>query len=152
MYEQSLRTPLVMRYPKVIKPKTQLHQLVQNIDYAPTFLDVAGLKVPADMQGESLVNLFNDKEADWREAIYYHYYEFPNEHMVKRHYGIRTGRYKLIHFYNDIDKWELYDLVDDPNEMVNLYDHPSMQDLISRLKKQLKELQEQYEDTDLSTY
>ncbi len=72
--------------------------------------------------------------------------------MVKRHYGIRTGRYKLIHFYNDIDKWELYDLVDDPNEMVNLYDHPSMQDLISKLKKQLKELQGQYEDTDLSTY
>ncbi len=152
MYEQSLRTPLVMRYPKLIKPKMHLHQLVQNIDYAPTFLDVAGLKVPADMQGQSLVKLFSDKDADWRDVIYYHYYEYPNEHMVKRHYGIRTGRYKLIHFYNDIDKWELYDLVDDPNEMVNLYEHPSMQDLISKLKKQLKEQQEQYEDTDLSTY
>lgn len=152
MYEQSLRTPLVMRYPKLIKPKTQLHQLVQNIDYAPTFLDVAGVHVPSEMQGESMVALFKEQDPNWREAIYYHYYEYPNEHMVKRHYGIRTGRYKLIHFYNDIDQWELYDLVDDPNEMKNLYNHPSMQPLVEKLKKQLKALQVQYDDTDLSTY
>lgn len=152
MYEQSLRTPLVMRYPNLIQPKTQLHQLVQNIDYAPTFLEVAGLTVPDELQGKSLVPLFKDEDAEWRDAIYYHYYEYPNEHMVKRHYGVRTGRYKLIHFYNDIDAWELYDLVDDPNEMVNLYDHPAMLPVIKKLKKQLTALQAQYDDTDRSTY
>ncbi len=152
MYEQSLRTPLLMRYPKLIKPKTHINQLVQNIDYAPTFLNIAGVNIPTAMQGESVLPLFSDQVENWRDAIYYHYYEYPNEHMVKKHYGIRTGRYKLIHFYNDIDQWELYDLVDDPNEMVNLYDDPSKKELILELKKQLKELQVQYGDTDLSTY
>ncbi|TLX71936.1 sulfatase [Labilibacter sediminis] len=152
MYEQSLRTPLVMRYPKLIKPKTELHQLVQNIDYAPTFLDLAGIDIPEDIQGESLVKLFNHDNPKWREAIYYHYYEFPNEHMVKRHYGIRTGRYKLIHFYNDIDQWELYDLVNDPNEMLNLCEQEDMQPVTVRLKQQLEQLQMEYDDSDRSTF
>lgn len=152
MYEPSLRTPLVMRYPKLIKPKMQSHQLVQNIDYAPTFLDVAEVEMPEEMQGESLVKILNQDTVKWRDAIYYHYYEFPNEHMVKRHYGIRTNRFKLIHFYDDIDQWELYDLVDDPDELNNLYNQNTMKPLIVKLKKQLNDLQIHYDDVDKNTY
>ncbi|TAJ13763.1 DUF4976 domain-containing protein [Marinilabiliaceae bacterium JC017] len=152
MYEQSLRTPLVMRYPKVIKEKSEITKLVQNIDYAPTLLDLAGVEIPEAMQGRSMVPLFRDSDSNWRKAIYYHYYEYPNEHMVKRHYGIRTGRYKLIHFYEDINEWELYDLVNDPDEMNNLYNHADKQPLVQQLKKELRQLQEQYGDTDRFTY
>jgi arylsulfatase A-like enzyme len=127
--------------------------MVQNIDYAATFLDFAGIEIPESMQGTSLLPLVSENdEPQWRNSIYYHYYEFPNEHMVKRHYGIRTERYKLIHFYNDIDTWELYDLETDPNEMNNIYDNPENEVLIADLKKQLTELQKQYKDTDTSTY
>jgi arylsulfatase A-like enzyme len=147
IYEESLRTPLLMHFPKGYSDKGQIPKLVQNIDYAPTFLDIAGIEIPGYMHGRSLVPLFGQDEPDsWRDAIYYHYYEFPNEHMVKRHYGIRTERYKLIHFYYDIDQWELYDLKDDPNEMHNLIDNPEFQDEIKRLKKELKELIIKYND------
>ncbi|PWE00394.1 sulfatase family protein [Marinilabilia rubra] len=147
IYEESLRTPLLMHFPKGYSDKGQIPQLVQNIDYAPTFLDMAGIEIPGDMHGRSLVPLFgNNNPENWRDAIYYHYYEFPNEHMVKRHYGIRTHRYKLIHFYYDIDQWELYDLKNDPHEMQNLIDDPEYQDEIKRLKKELKELIIKYND------
>jgi arylsulfatase A-like enzyme len=86
------------------------------------------------------------READWRDAIYYHYYEFPAEHMVKRHYGIRTERYKLIHFYQDIDQWELYDLQADPSEMHNLYGQPAYRKVQKRMHKRLRQLQRQYDD------
>ncbi|WP_372775993.1 sulfatase [Mangrovibacterium sp.] len=152
MYEQSLRTPLLVRYPQKIKAGTKVGQLVQNIDYAPTFLDYAGVKIPAEIQGISLKPLLEDKQTEWREAIYYHYYDYPAEHMVKRHYGIRTERYKLIHFYNDIDQWELYDLENDPDEMNNIYDQRENSELIDSLKMKLAELQVQYEDADRSTY
>jgi arylsulfatase A-like enzyme len=152
MYEQSFRTPLVMRYPGHIKPGTKCDKLVQNIDYAPTFLDLAGVPVPDDIQGISLTPLWEEKNPKWRDALYYHYYEFPNEHMVKRHYGIRTKRYKLIHFYNDIDEWECFDLEKDPDEMRNQYDNPEYAAVIKDLKKQLNDLQVQYKDTDRSTY
>jgi arylsulfatase A-like enzyme len=153
MYEQSFRTPLLMRLPKGYEKKGEITEMVQNIDYAPTFLDFAGVEIPEDIQGESLKPLLTgEKVKTWRDGLYYHYYEFPNEHMVKRHYGIRTDRYKLIHFYNDIDIWELYDLKKDPDEMNNLYGKQKYAKLTKKLKKELHELQVLYQDTDKSTY
>jgi len=104
MYEESFRTPLVVRYPKEIKPGTKIDRLVQNLDFAPTFLDYAGVEVPKEMQGISFRDLVSGKTSEWRDAVYYTYYEYPSIHMVKRHYGIATERYKLIHFYYDIDE------------------------------------------------
>ncbi|WP_340110686.1 sulfatase family protein [Maribellus mangrovi] len=153
MYEESLRTPLLMHLPEGYSTRGDITQLVQNIDYAPTFLDFAGVDIPSSIQGRSLKPLLIDNvDPEWRDAIYYHYYEFPNEHMVKRHYGIRTNRYKLIHFYNDIDEWELYDLENDPQEMNNLIDSDDHMELIDSLKTELIRLQEKYDDTDRSTY
>ena len=101
MYEESMRTPLIMRLPKGFDRKGDITEMVQNIDYAPTFLELAGVKVPEDIQGESLLPLLKGKKpAGWRKSLYYHFYEYPAEHMVKRHYGVRTDPYKLIHFYN----------------------------------------------------
>ena len=104
MYEESFRTPLLISFPKAFQ-RGEVNELVQNIDYAPTMLDFAGIDIPEDMQGISLKKLLEQKETDIREALYYQYYEFPNEHGTKKHYGIRTDRYKLIHFYEDIDSW-----------------------------------------------
>ena len=153
MYEESMRTPLLMRFPKGYTPVSgEITQLVQNIDFAPTFLDFAGIQVPSEMQGTSLLPLVQGNEVEWRDGIYYHYYEFPNEHMVKRHYGIRTDRYKLIHFYDDIDTWELFDLQRDPSEMNNLIHSNDYTQLIDSLRNDLTALQILYEDTDRSTY
>ncbi|MDX1315649.1 MAG: sulfatase, partial [Eudoraea sp.] len=148
MYEESFRTPLLIRYPAVIKPNTTNSDLVQNIDFAPTILDLAGLDIPADMQGQSLVPLFDDDNENWRDALYYHYYEYPGIHMVKRHYGIRTDRYKLIRFYYDIEAWELYDLEKDPDEMNNLYADPGYTEVQNMLHERLEELRVQYKDSD----
>lgn len=147
MYEQSMRTPLLMKFPAGIETRGRVDELVQNIDWAPTLLDLAGVDVPADMQGKSLLPLVQHEDDQWRDALYYHYYEFPNEHMVKKHYGIRTQRYKLIHFYDDIDTWELYDLQEDPMELNNLYGQPEYTHLTRSLKQQLQELRIQYQDT-----
>lgn len=152
MYEQSMRTPLLMKFPEQISTRDEVDELVQNIDWAPSLLDLAGVEVPADMQGKSLVSLVQRQNPNWRDALYYHYYEYPNEHMVKRHYGIRTKRYKLIHFYYDINDWELYDLKEDPMELNDLYDKPGYKKLTDSLKQKLIELQEKYDDTDKSTY
>ena len=147
MYEESLRTPLLVRYPKEIKAGTVVSSLVQNLDYAPTILDYAGVQKPAEMQGESFRGLASGKGVkNWRDAIYYHYYEYPAEHHVKRHYGIRTERYKLIHFYYDVDEWELYDLEKDPHEMHSVYNDPAYAEVQARLHKQLDELREKYKD------
>ena len=145
MYEESFRTPLLVYYPGgkhgVVK------EMVQNIDYAPTFLDVAGAKVPSDIQGCSFLPLLEGKKpANWRQSLYYHYYEYPAEHSVCRHYGIRTKRYSLMHFYNDINAWELYDLKKDPDQMHNIYGKPGTEKLTKNLKKQLLQLQVQYDD------
>jgi membrane-anchored protein YejM (alkaline phosphatase superfamily) len=140
MYEESLRTPLIMKLPGVIKPGSTSEDLVQNLDFAPTFLKLAGLPIPDSLQG---ISIFSGVK---RKAIYYHYYEYPGVHAVKRHYGIRTERYKMIHFYQDIDEWELYDLEKDPHEMNNLYNEPSYSGLIKELKSNLIKLQEQYQD------
>ena len=125
----------------------EIPQMVQNIDYAPTFLDLAGAPIPEDIQGVSLLPLLKgEKPADWRKSLYYHFYEYPAEHMVKRHYGVRTDRYKLIHFYNDIDTWELYDLQADPHEMHNLYGQKEYEAVVDELKAEMLKLQEQYDD------
>jgi len=147
MYEESMRTPLVMRLPKGFDRRGDITEMVQNIDYAPTFLELAGAEIPDDIHGRSMVPLLRgEKPADWRDALYYHYYEYPAEHMVKRHYGVRTERYKLIHFYNDIDVWELYDLKNDPAEMHNIYGQEGTEEIVKELKRRLLELQEQYDD------
>jgi len=149
MYEESLRMPLLIRYPKTIKPGSVNNDIVLNLDFAPTFLALAGIDIPADIQGESFLPLLKGKTPrNWRTAMYYHYYEYPAVHSVKRHYGIRTQRYKLIHFYYDIDAWELYDLAKDPNELNNLYDNPAYLDIVKELKAKLRELRKQYGDSD----
>ncbi|ANH83583.1 sulfatase [Niabella ginsenosidivorans] len=148
MYEESLKTPLLIRYPKEIKPGTKITSMVQNLDFAPTFLDYGGAKIPADMQGESFRKLVAGKTSKWRDAIYYTYYEYPSIHMVKRHYGIRTDRYKLIHFYYDINEWELYDLQKDPHEMHNVYNDSSYRTVREEMHRKLDELRKKYKDSD----
>ena len=142
MYEESFRTPLLMRLPGGVTG--DVPALVQNIDYAATFLDLAGADVPGDIHGCSLLPLLEGEQ--WepnREGIYYHYYEFPDEHAVKPHLGIRTECFKLIHFYTD-DVWELYDLRTDKNEMNNIYGRPGTEQLTATLKEMLVNLQHQY--------
>jgi arylsulfatase A-like enzyme len=151
MYEESFRTPLIVRWPGKINPGSVNLDLVQNIDFAETILDAAGVKIPNDMQGQSLLPLFMGKNDSWRDALYYHYYEYPSIHMVKRHYGIRTDRYKLIHFYYDVDEWELYDLEKDPQEMNNVFSDPEYADVKIRLLARLKTLREEYQDSDSQT-
>lgn len=147
MYEESMRTPLIMLPPKSFTRRGDIDQLVQNIDYAPTFLALAGASIPQDIQGVSLLPLLRgETPKDWRKGLYYHFYEYPAEHCVKRHYGIRTKQYKLIHFYNDIDVWELYDLQTDPMEMNNLYGQAEYELITNELKSELLKLQEQYDD------
>ena len=147
MYEESFQTPLIMKLPKGFDRKGDIKEMVQNIDYAPTFLDLAGAKIPSDIQGVSLLPLLEGKHPrKWRKSLYYHYYEYPAEHAVKRHYGVRNHRYKLIHFYNDIDEWELYDLREDPHEMHNIYGKPGTERITKKMMKELRRLQEQYDD------
>ena len=148
MYEESFRTPILMRYPKEIRAGTQINELIQNLDFAPTFLDYAEAKKPGDMQGESFRKIVSGESARWRDAVYYTYYEFPSVHMVKRHYGIRTNRYKLIHFYYDVDEWELYDLENDPVEMNNVYEEEQFKSVREKLHERLAELREEYGDSD----
>uniref|UniRef100_UPI004047C445 sulfatase family protein n=1 Tax=Mariniflexile sp. TaxID=1979402 RepID=UPI004047C445 len=148
MYEESFRTPILVKYPKEIKPGTVIDELVQNLDFAPTFLDYAGVDIPKDIQGESFRKLVSGESSEWRDAIYYTYYEFPGEHHVKRHYGVRTDRYKLIHFYYDIDVWELYDLEKDPSEMKNVYNDPSYTSVKENMHKQLEAMRVKYGDSD----
>ncbi|QNL51683.1 sulfatase [Olivibacter sp. SDN3] len=148
MYEESLRTPLIVRYPAEIPAGTASNALVQNLDFAPTLLDYAGVEAPKDMQGESFRKLVSQEDTTWRDAVYYTFYEYPSIHMVKRHYGIRTDRYKLIHFYYDVDEWELYDLKEDPQELRNVYDDPSYQTVSQEMRKKLTELRKKYKDSE----
>jgi arylsulfatase A-like enzyme len=146
MYEESLKMPLIVKWPGVTKSGAVNEDLVQNLDYAETFLEMAGAAVPDDMQGRSLVPLLaGDTPDDWRESIYYHYYEYPSVHMVPRHYGVRNDRYKLMHFYQ-FDEWEFYDLETDPDELQNLYEDPNYADEIAAMKVELERLRTHYED------
>lgn len=149
MYKESFHTPLLIRYPQKIKAGSVNNEMALNLDFAPTFLDLAGVEKPEYMQGASLLPLFSSETPDnWRTSVYYHYYEYPGWHAVKRHYGIRTQRFKLIHFYYDIDEWELYDLEKDPNEMLNVYNDPEYQQIRDSLTIQLHDLQKSYGDSD----
>jgi arylsulfatase A-like enzyme len=148
MYEESFRTPLIVRWPGVVEAGSVSNEMVQNLDFAQTFLDIAGVAAPDDMQGVSLVSAFNGDPVGGRDALYYHYYEYPGIHAVKRHYGVRTDRYKLMHFYYDIDEWELYDLETDPNEMQNVYGQQAYAEVQEKLHERLKELQVEYGDSE----
>lgn len=149
MYEESFRTPLIVKWPGEVKPGSVNTDLVQNIDFAETFLDIAGAPIPDDMQGKSLVPLLKGQTpADWRKSLYYHYYEYPGAHAVRRHEGVADMRYKLIRFYGpDVpngEEWELFDLETDPSEMNNIYSVPGNEDLKMRMKTELAKLRSQY--------
>lgn len=149
MYEQSLRMPLIVRYPEKVKAGSVNDDIVLNLDFAPTLLDYAGVEIPEQMQGRSMKPVLEgNTPEDWRDAMYYHYYEYPAWHGVKRHYGVRTDRYKLMHFYYDIDQWEFYDLKKDSLEMHNEIDNPEYQDEIERLKKIIEEKRKEFGDSD----
>lgn len=151
MYNESFKTPLLIRWPNVIMPGNTEEQMVQNLDYAQTILEIAGIIPPDDMQGESLVPLLKGEKEKWdRDAVYYSYYEYPGFHMVKRHYGIATVDYKLMHFYYDIDEWELYDRKKDPKEINNVFNDPAYAAVVKELKAKLTSLRIKYDDTDES--
>lgn len=149
IYDESFKTPLLMRWPARIKSGSRSTQMVQNLDFAQTFLEAAGIIPPADMQGESLIPLLTGNPKKWdREAVYYHYYEYPSVHMVKRHYGIVTEDYKLAHFYYDIDEWELYDRKKDPAEMRNVFNDPAYAEVVAEMKQALADIRVKYQDSD----
>lgn len=144
MYEESLVAPLLVRWPGKIEPGSINNAMVSNLDFAATFLDLAGVAVPDDIQGRSLKPLFlGETPEDWRTSHYYQYYEYPGYHCVERHYGVRTERYKLIHFYTR-DEWELFDLETDPMEMNSVYDDDSYAETVAELKMELTRLREHY--------
>ncbi len=148
-YNESFKTPLLIKWPHAIKPGMTNTQMVQNLDFAQTFLEAAQITPPEDMQGESLLPLFRGETEGFRDAVYYHYYEYPAEHKVKRHYAIVTEAYKLIHFYDDVDEWELYDHKKDPYELNNVYNQESYAEIVTQLKKELVELQIYYKDMEM---
>jgi arylsulfatase A-like enzyme len=149
MYEESLRTPLFVKWKGVTRPGRVNRDIVSNLDFAQTFLDIAGIPIPEDMQGSSLVPLLKGKTPEnWRKEHYYHYYEYPGSHSVKRHYGITTDRYKLMHFYYDIDEWEMYDLEKDPMELQNIYHLEESKVVRDELHQQLNNLMEKYQDSE----
>lgn len=149
IYNESFKTPLLVRWPNTITPGITNEEMVQNLDFAQTLLEAAQIEAPQDMQGESLMPLLSGRESDWnRDAVYYHYYEYPAVHQVKRHYGIVTKAYKLAHFYYDVDEWELYDREKDPLEINNVYGNPAYAAITKELKSKLAELRETYMDSD----
>ena len=149
IFEESLRTPLLVRWPGVAKPGSVCKDIVSNLDFAETFLDAAGVKVPAEMQGRSLVPLLKgETPSDWRKSFYYHYYEYPAEHNVRRHYGVVTDRYKLVHFYEpDMDYWELFDLKKDPHELSSVYGQKEYAETQKKLTKELARLRTELKET-----
>ena len=148
VYDESLKTPLLIAWPGKVEAGSKSDEMVQNLDFAQTFLDAAVVDQPEDMQGESLLPLLTGHIEDWdREAVYYHYYEYPAEHMVNRHYAIITKEYKLIHYYFDLDYWELIDRKKDPMELLNVYNDPAYADIKEKLHKELKEIRSKYGDS-----
>ncbi len=147
IYEESARMPFMVRYPKMIKAGTQNEDVIANIDFAPTLLDLAGIQTDQDMHGKSFTTLLEGETPDdWQQATYYHYYEWPYWHHVQPHYGIRTQDYTLAHFYYNVDVWELYDLKKDLQQMNNIIDDPAYAKTVTRLKSQLKDLMVKYEN------
>ncbi len=147
MYEQSLRMPFLLRYPPLVKEHFENNDIITNIDFAPTLLDLAGVSIPEEVQGRSFAqNIAGETPEDWKQNMYYHYYEFPFWHHVQPHYGIRNERYKLIHFYYNVDVWEFYDLENDPDELNNAINDPQYTDIIAQMKIDLKERQVEFGD------
>lgn len=148
MYEESLQMPLIVRWPGKTKPGSVNETMVSNLDFAETFLDMAGVAIPDDMQGRSITGVLQGKTpTDWRKSFYYHYYEFPQPHRVPPHYGVRTTQHKLV-YYPMTDEWELFDMAKDPKEMKSVYADPAYADTVKELKAELKRLREQYKDTE----
>jgi arylsulfatase A-like enzyme len=137
--------PLLVRWPGVTKPGSEFKGIVSNLDFAETFLEAAGQPVPADMQGRSLVPVLKgENPSDWRKSFYYHYYEFPQPHHVRPHYGVVTERYKLVRFYKpDVDYWELYDREKDPLELRSFYGDPAYAQVTEDLKTELGRLRKE---------
>ena len=155
IYEESLRMPFMVRYPKTLKAGAVNKSIISNIDFAPTLLDLANIKTKQVMQGRSFASMIekNKTPKQWKESVYYHYYEWPFWHHVQPHYGIRTEQFTLAHFYYNIDKWELYDLEKDPDQMNNAINDPAYADVIADLKAQLADLKKQYgNDKSLEEY
>ena len=148
MFEESFRMPFLARWPGVIKPGSKPKQLIQNIDYAPTFMQIAGEKIPAEVQGRSLVPLFKSESPDWRNSLYYAYYEF-GEHKVPRHFGVRTQTHKLMYF-PDSDEWNMFDLPNDPNEMRSIYGDESSQAVQKELTNEFNRLRVLYDAPDFA--
>jgi arylsulfatase A-like enzyme len=148
IYDESFKTPLLIQWPGHIAPGSTNDEMVQNLDFAQTLLEVADIKAPEDMQGESLLSLLKGEDTWTREAVYYHYYEYPAVHMVKRHFGIVSQAYKLVHFYYDVDEWELYDRMKDPSELNNVYDDPAYASIVIQLKLELKDMRIKYQDSE----
>ena len=151
MYEESLRMPFLMRWPGVLPAGAENTDLIQNLDFAPTFLEACGVAVPDDMQGMSFLRRVEPRyrgsgaDAPWRDSIYYHYWEYPGVHDVARQCGVRTDRYKLIHYY-ETDEWEFFDLEEEPLELRSTYDDPANAELIRELKRELERLQQEVGD------
>ena len=146
MYEESMMMPLIVSWPGVTAPNSENNHLVQNLDYAQTFLDICGAEAPQTMQGRSLVPLLKgESPEDWRTSLYYHYYAYPGAHMVPKHCGVRTETHKLMHFYQ-LDEWEFYDLKADPDELANGYNDAANADKIAELKQELIRLQDRFQD------
>lgn len=148
MYEPSLLMPFLVRWPGHIAPGSVQTAMALNADFAPTFLDLAGLPTPPDMQGHSLLPLLEGHTpADWRTSMYYRYYHDPGDHNTRAHYGVRTATHKLIYFWTK-DQWELYDLTKDPNELHNIYNDPAQKETIAKLKAELYRLKKELKDDD----
>ncbi len=151
MYEESFGTPLMMQLPGTIAAGKEVTAMVQNLDFAQTFLDFADASEMGDeMQGQSFKGILDGSmdEVDFRDIVYYHYYDYPAFHMAKKHYGIRTKRYKLIHFYDDIDTWEFYDLEKDTKELTNSIDEEAYADVVQSMHLKLDSVQKVYMVTD----
>ena len=147
IYEESLRMPFMVKYPGKIKAGSVNEDIITNIDFAPTLLELAGISTTQKMQGTSFVPVLEgNTPKDWQDAMYYHYYEFPFWHHVQPHYGIRTQKYTLAHFYYNIDVWELYDLEKDPGQVNNIYNDPNYAEVTTELKLKLKNLMIKFED------
>jgi len=147
MYEPSIRVPMMLRYPGQVKAGTTSEKMVLNLDVAPTLLEIAGLPVPADMQGKSMLPLAEGRDVDWRKDWLYEYYEFPGAENIRPSRGVRTERYKLIHFFLEPQEWELYDIRSDPDEVNNLYGKAGYDELTAQLKKRIEELRAETHDS-----
>jgi arylsulfatase A-like enzyme len=149
MYEHSIRVPLLVRFPKMIRPGTPNPEMILNVDLGPTILDLAGVEIPVDVDGKSMKPLLEGKSIPWRKDFLYEYYEYPAVHSVRKNRGVRTKRWKYIHYFEEPEEFELYDIQNDPEEMNNLYDNPAYKEVVGQLRERLTELRQELKDPDL---